>query len=108
MLAVTGELMKEGAIVNERRGSGHSTASMDSLTKMNTAMNSGFAGRRKTLKAMKKDFNKNKGIQKISTMDLRKYHTLDNIFEINSYKTISMDCRRRRVHRFGKNLQEAI
>ena len=74
MLAVTGELMKEGAIVNDRRGSGHSTSSMDSLTKMNTAMNSGFAGRRKTLKAMKKDFNKNKGIQKINIMDLRKYH----------------------------------
>ena len=74
MLAVTGELMKEGAIVKDRRGSGHSTSSMDSITKMNTAMNSGFAGRRKTLKAMKKDFNKNKGIQEINTIDLKKHY----------------------------------
>jgi len=61
MLTVTGELMKEGAIVKDRRGSGHSTSSMDSETRKNTALNGGFAGRRKTLKAMKKDFNKNKG-----------------------------------------------
>ena len=73
MLVVTGELMKEGAIVDDRRGSGHSTSSMDSITKMNTAMNSGFAGRRKTLKAMKKDFNKNKGINEIDIIDLKKY-----------------------------------
>ena len=79
MLAVAGELMKEGAIVNDRKGSGHSTSSMDSLTKMNTAKNSGIAGRRKTLKAMKKDFNKNKGIQETNTIDLKK-HYLDNIF----------------------------
>ena len=63
MLTVTGELMNE-RIVKDRRGSGHSTSSMDSETRKNTAMNSGFAGRRKTLKAMKKDFNKNKGKQK--------------------------------------------
>merc|ERR1712133_136488 len=61
---------KEGAIVNDRKGSGHSTSSMDSLTKMNTAKNSGIAGRRKTLKAMKKDFNKNKGEGEF--MDLEK------------------------------------
>ena len=62
MLAVAGELMKEGSLGKDRRGSGSSSTSMDSITKKNTAMNSGnFAGRRKTLKDMKKDFNKTKG-----------------------------------------------
>ena len=60
MLAVTGELMKEGTFKLERKDSTVSNASVDSITKRNTEMNSGFQ-RRKTIKDMKKDFTKNKG-----------------------------------------------
>ena len=60
---VTGELMKEGAVVKDRRGSGASSTSIDSITRKNTEMNSGgFTGRRKTFKDMKKDFNKSQGL----------------------------------------------
>ena len=64
LLAVTGELMKEGTFKSGRKASTTSNTSMDSITKKNTEMNStngGFTGRRKTLKDMKKDYTKNKG-----------------------------------------------
>ena len=55
--------MKEGAVVKDRRGSGASSTSIDSITRKNTEMNSGgFTGRRKTFKDMKKDFNKSQGL----------------------------------------------
>ena len=61
MLVVTGELMKEGTFKLERKDSAVSNASVDDITRRNTEMNSGFTGRRKTIKDMKKDFTTNKG-----------------------------------------------
>ena len=61
MLVVTGELMKEGTFKLERKDSAVSNASVDDITRRNTEMNSGFTGRRKTIRDMKKDFTKNKG-----------------------------------------------
>ena len=61
MLAVTGELMKEGTFKLDRKDSTVSNVSIDPITQRNTELNSGFTGRRKTIKDMKKDFTKNKG-----------------------------------------------
>ena len=61
MLAVAGELMRDGSVISNKRGSGSTTPSMGSITNRNTAFNRGFLGRRKTLKDMKKAFHRTKG-----------------------------------------------
>ena len=76
MLVVTGELMKEGTFKLERKDSTVSNASVDDITRRNTEMNSGFTGRRKTIKDMKKDFTKNKGALSFTLF----YRVLDVLF----------------------------
>ena len=66
MLAVIGELQKEGSLRKK-----FSTGSIDSVTRNNTTMNSqksrstGQNSRRKTIKDMKKNYNKTKGMRPI-------------------------------------------
>jgi len=79
MLVVTGELMKEGAFKLDRKGSTASNESIDSITKRNTEMNSGFTGRRKTIKDMKKDFTKNKGEGAFIDLEKNFRKQLDNL-----------------------------